>query len=245
MGPRPPDSQSVLEPMGRFIPHNRVRGAEADRGQSARMHIICLLVEVRGNDRGISVEFRGCCHELPWKSPGFHGKGHGSWHFHGKYHGCGHGTCRGSVRGKLRGTNHGNPRKSAAIATAISADVKPQQFPRPSAAIATAILRYAAITTEVRGNCHGNFRRRQTTEISTAIRGHPRPLPREPSDTRQSPRKSAAITTAISTDVKPQQFPRPSTIILRYKPIATEVHVNCHSNFHGIARPSAAIELPR
>ena len=47
----------------------------------------------------------------------------------------GHGTCRGSVSGKLRGTKHGNPRKSAAIATAISADVKPQQFPRPSAVV--------------------------------------------------------------------------------------------------------------
>ena len=109
-----------------------------------------ILGEVLGNDRGTSVDFRGCCHGLPWKSAGFHGKGHGSWRFHGKCHVCGHGTCRGSVRGKLRGTNHGNPRKSAAIATAISADVKPQQFPRPSAAI----LRYTAIATEVHGNCH-------------------------------------------------------------------------------------------
>ena len=90
---------------------------------------------------------------LPWtavgvatgKSAGFHGKGHGPWRFHG--------TCRGSFRGKLRGTNHGNPRKSAAIATGISADVKPQQFPRPSAAI----LRYTATATEVRGNRHSNF----------------------------------------------------------------------------------------
>ena len=87
----------------------------------------------------------------PWKSAGFHDKRHGSWHFHGEYHGCGtHGTCRGSFRGKLRRTNHGNPRKlpwqfpwvSAAIATAVFADVQPKQFPRPSAA--------------VRGNCHGN-----------------------------------------------------------------------------------------
>ena len=52
-----------------------------------------------------------------------------------KCYGCGHGTCRGSVRGKLRCTNDGNPRKSAEIATAVSADVKPQQFPRHSAAI--------------------------------------------------------------------------------------------------------------
>ena len=203
MGPRPPDSQSVLEPMGRFIPHNRVRGAEADRGQSARMHIICLLVEVRGNDRGISVEFRGCCHELPWKSPGFHGKGHGSWHFHGKYHGCGHGTCRGSVRGKLRGTKHGNPRKSAAIATAVSADVKPPQFPRPSAAI--------------RGHCHSN------PPIRGNYHGSPRQLPRQFPQTSNHrnfhghPRPSAAIATGT----------------FRYSAITTEVRGNHHGNFHG------------
>ena len=34
MGRRPPDNQSVLEPTGRFVPHDRVRGAEADRGKS-------------------------------------------------------------------------------------------------------------------------------------------------------------------------------------------------------------------
>ena len=172
-----------------------------------------FFVEIRGNDRGTSVDFRGCCHGLPWKSAGFHGKGHGSWRFHGQCHGCGHGTCRGFVRGKLRGTNHDNPWKSAAIATAISADVKPQQCPRPSAAI--------------RGHCHGN------------------PFPRQSSDTRQLPRKSEAIATAISADVKPQQFPLPSAAILRCTAIATEVHGNCHSNFHNIPRPSAAIELRR
>ena len=31
IGPHPPDSQSVLEPSGRFVPHNRIRGPEADR----------------------------------------------------------------------------------------------------------------------------------------------------------------------------------------------------------------------
>ena len=34
MRPRPPDGQSVLSPLAEFVPHNRVRGAEADRGQS-------------------------------------------------------------------------------------------------------------------------------------------------------------------------------------------------------------------
>ena len=131
-----------------------------------------FLVEVRGNNCGSSVDFRGCCQGLPWKSVGFHGKGqgswrfhskgHGSWRFHGKCYGCGHGTCRGSVRGKLCGTNHGNPRKSAAIATVISADVKPQQ------------------------NKHDR----------------PGELSRQSSDTRQLPRKSTAVTTAIYTAVR-------------------------------------------
>ena len=34
MRPRPPDRQSVLEPNGRFVAHNRVRGAEVDRVQA-------------------------------------------------------------------------------------------------------------------------------------------------------------------------------------------------------------------
>ena len=202
-----------------------------------------FLVEVRGKDRDTSVDLRRCCHGLPWKSAGFHGKGHGSWRFHGKCHGCGHGTCRGSVRGKLRGTNRGNPRKSAAIATAISADVKPQQFPRPSAAIRG----HCHGNPPIRGNYHGSPRQlpRQfpRTSIHSNFHGHPRPLPRQSSDTRQLPRKSAAIATAISADVRPQQFPRPSAAILRYTASATEVHGNCHSNFHGIPRPSAAIEF--
>ena len=152
-------------------------------------------MELHGNDRGTFVDFRGCCHGLPWKSA--HAKGHGSWRFHGKCHGCVHGTCRGSVRGKLRGTNHGNLRKSTAIATSISADVKPQKLPRPSAAIVTAILPHVATATEVCSNFHANFRGRQTTAISTAIRGN---LPiqgichRSPWQmTQQFPRHSAAI----------------------------------------------------
>ena len=44
------------------------------------------------------------------------------------------------------------PRPSAAIATAVSADVHSKQFPRPSTAIATAIRRYAATSSEVRGS---------------------------------------------------------------------------------------------
>ena len=117
---------------------------------------LIILAEVRGNDRGTSVNFRGCCRRVPWKLTDFHGKGHSSWHFHGKCYGCGHGTCCGSVRGTFRRTIHRKSRKfaasatttrssartSAAIATAVSADVQPQQFPRPSAA--------------VRGRCHSN-----------------------------------------------------------------------------------------
>ena len=39
MGPCPSDSQSVLEHTGRFVPHNHVRGAEADRGQSGGTYV--------------------------------------------------------------------------------------------------------------------------------------------------------------------------------------------------------------
>ena len=54
------------------------------------------------------------------------------------------------------------PRKLAAVATTISADVKPRQFSRPSAVI----LRYWAIATEVI----------IARAISTAFRGHRRQL---------------------------------------------------------------------
>ena len=183
------------------------------------------------------MDFRGCCHWLPWKSAGFHGKGHGSWCFHGKCHGCGHGTCRGSVRGKLRGINHGNPRKSAAIATAISAYVKQQQFPRPSAAIRS----HCHGSPPIRGNYHGSPRHwpRQFPRAPnhSNFHGHPRQLPRQSSDKRQLTQTSAAIATAISADVKPQQFSRPSaaivTALLRYVAIATEVRGNRHGNPRG------------
>ena len=195
-----------------------------------------FLVEARGNDHGTSVDSHGCCHGLPWKSAGFPGKGHDSWCFHRKCHGCGHGTCGGSVRGKLHGTNHGNPRKSSANATAISANVKPQRLPRPSAAIC--------------GHCHGNPpilgnyhrsprqlpRQFPRTSIHNNFHGHPRPLPRQSSDTRQLPRKSAVIATAISADVKPQHF------AIRGNP---PIHGNCHGSPRQFPRYSVAIEFPR
>ena len=160
-------------------------------------------MEVRANDRGTSVDFRGCCHGLPWKSASFHGKGHGSWCFHGNCHGCGHGTCRGSARGKLCGTNHGNPWKSAATATVISADVKPQQFSRPSAAI--------------RGHCHGN------PPIRRNYHGNPRQLP------RQFPRTS----NNSNFRGHPRPFAAIATEVLRYAAITTEVRGNRHGNPRG------------
>ena len=118
-----------------------------------------FLVEVRGNDPGTSLDFRGCCHGLPWKLAGFHGKSHGSWRFHGKCHGCCNGTGHGSVRCKLRGTSHANERKAAALTTAITADIKPQLYPRSSAAICC--------------HCHGN------PAIHGSHHGNPRQLPRQ------------------------------------------------------------------
>ena len=51
MGPRPPDSQSVLEPTGRFVPHNRVRGAEADRGHSGGTLLENTIIGLRSDTR--------------------------------------------------------------------------------------------------------------------------------------------------------------------------------------------------
>ena len=148
---------------------------------------------VRSNYRDTSVDFRGCYHGLPWKSAGFHGKGNGS-------RACtANSTLVATARAAVlsvansAGINHGNPRKYAAIAKAISADIKPQPF----------------ISTAIRGHCHGN------PPIHSNYHGRPRELPRQlprtsnhsnfhghprqSSDTRQLPRKFTAIATAIST----------------------------------------------
>ena len=51
MGPRPPDSQSVLEPTGRFVPHNRVQGAEADRVNRAAPLLENTIIGLRSDTR--------------------------------------------------------------------------------------------------------------------------------------------------------------------------------------------------
>ena len=160
-------SQSTTSPVIWGL--HTVRGS-IDHGRT----LFDFLVEVRGNDRGTSMDFRGCCHGLRWKFAGSTARAtsHGD------------STANVTVAATARAAV-----LSVAIATAISADAKPQQFPRPSATIATAILRHMAIATEIRGNCHGNFRGRQTTAISstihgnlrykaiaTEVRGHPRQL---------------------------------------------------------------------
>ena len=121
---------------------------------------------------------------------------------------------------------------------------------RHSTSIATAILprqvpwQYAAIATALHGYCHGNFHGRRSTAISTENRGIPRP--------------SAAIATEISalhgnchgnfqyTAIStanhgipwrlPPQFPRQLT---RY--FSRQTMTNCHGNFDGKPRHSAAI----
>ena len=128
--------------------HGGTQGAYVNHG----CILFDFLAEFRGNDRGTSADFSGwCCHGLPCKSAGLHGKCHGSWHFHGKCHGCDHRTCRVSVRGKLRRTNHSNPRKSAETAFAIS--------------------------TAIRGHCHSKAT--ITTEIRGYQRQLPRQFPRK------------------------------------------------------------------
>ena len=134
------------------------------------------------------MDFRRCCHRLPWMSAGFHGAtAHSTstanatvvatalaallsaansvvptmaMHVRDQCHGIG--NCRGSFHGYPRSLQRQSsdrrqsPRKSAAIATAVSSDV--EQFTRPSAAvelstaIATAIIRWAATPTEICGN---------------------------------------------------------------------------------------------
>ena len=134
----------------------------------------------------------------------------------------------------------GNPRVSTARATTHGA----------STANATVVATARAAVLSVARNPwyqHGNARKSAAIarQFPRTSNGHPRPLPRPSSDTRQLPRKSAAIAAAISADVKPQQFPRPSAVILRYKANAAEIHGNCHSILHGIPRPSMSIELAR
>ena len=74
----------------------------------------------------------------PWQTPSY--QPWQSSEVHGNCHGNFHGNRRPLPR--QRGNRHGIPRTSAAIATAVSADVQPQLFPRPSAA--------------ARGHCHRN-----------------------------------------------------------------------------------------
>ena len=167
------------------------------------------------------VDFRACSHRLPWNFAGFHGKCHGSWHFHSNCHGGGDGTCRGSFRRKLGRINKGNPRKSVAIAKAVSG-----KFAWPSAVIATAPRQSPRKSAEVRGNYHGSFRGHPTEAISTAIRCRPRPWPRQFPDTRRLLRKSGAIATARA----PVLCVANSVV----STMPTEVRGNGHGSFRGV-----------
>ena len=119
-------------------------------------HYLTFLAEPCGNDRGTFVDFRGCCHRLPWKFTGFHDNYQCSRYLHGKCHGRGHGTCRSYVRGKLGRTNHGNPWQTpsyqsrkptvvrgnchSACRSSVSGQIRQYQpCPRKSAIIATAV----------------------------------------------------------------------------------------------------------
>ena len=137
----------------------------------------------------------------------------------------------------------GNPRVSTARATAHGASTANATVVATARAAVLSVANFVVPTVATHGSPRQLPRQFPRTSNHSNFHGHPRPLPRQSSDTRQLPRKSAAIATAISADVRPQQFPRPSAAILRYTASATEVHGNCHSNFHGIPRPSAAIEF--
>ena len=51
MGLRPPDSQSVLEPIGRFVPHNRVRAQKQIGVNRAAPLLENTIIGLRSNTR--------------------------------------------------------------------------------------------------------------------------------------------------------------------------------------------------
>ena len=150
---------------------------------------------------------RFCPWQTPWYQPSQPTEVRGNCH--GNLRGRQTTAISTAVRGHLRPLPRQSsdtwqlPRKAAAITTAISADVKSQQFPRPSAAIRG----HCHGNPPIRGNYHGSPRQlpRQFPRTSnhSNFHGHSRQLSRQSSDARQLPRKSAAIPTAISADVKP------------------------------------------
>ena len=103
-------------------------------------------------------------------------------------------NCRGNVHGHPRslprqhGKHHGCPRKSAAIATAVSADVQPKQFTRP----------YVA----VRCQCHGNPSICGDYHGSTGVLPQhvPRFYPWQTPSYQPCPRESAANAMAVSAE---------------------------------------------
>ena len=135
-----------------------------------------FLAEARGIDRGTSVDYRGCCHGLPWKSAGSRQLPRVMalprqmprlWPRHV--------ATVLSVADSIVSTmaTHGNPRKlqwqfprpsaaivtatrqspwkSMAIATAVSADVQSKQFPRPSVRV------HCNGNRPIRGDFHGSL----------------------------------------------------------------------------------------
>ena len=135
----------------------------------------------------------------------------------------------------------GNPRVSTARATAHGASTAHATVVATARAAVLSVANSVVPTMATHGRPRQLPRQFPRTSNHSNFHGHPQQLSRHSSDTWQLPRKSAAIATAILADVKPQQFPRPPAVILRYAAIATDVHGNCHSNFHGIPQLSAAI----
>ena len=187
-----------------------------------------FLAEVSGNDRGTSVNLRGCYHGLPLKSPFLDGKFQGSWHFYGKSHGCGRGTCRGSIGGKLGLTNHGNQRKSASTAAGF-ADVQPRKVSRPSAAVRGHLSRKISDTrqkprksADVRGNCY-------STCVVPTVSTH---------ETPQKIRRKFPSVARKSAEVRGNSHSRFRGRLTAA--IATTIRIHCYGNlpirgnYHGI-----------
>ena len=108
------------------------------------------------------------------------------WQLPRQYPGNLHGHPRSLPR--HRGNHHGSPRKSAAITTAVSADIQRKQYPPPSVA--------------VRGHGHGNFPTRGDYYGSPGL--SPQHVPQfcawQTPSYQPCPRKFAAMATAVSAE---------------------------------------------
>ena len=193
--------------------HGTCRGSvrgnlrSTNHGNPRKYHGNCHGI-LHGN---LHVNCRGNPRQSTANPAAFHGKCHGNpptastRAIATELHGCCHGNFHRRQTTAISTPFRGIPRPSAAIATAIlqetaiataiSTDVNPLQFPRKPPAFRghpRQLPRQSSNTRQLPRQFHG----RQTTVISTAFRGHPRQLH------CRTPRQSVVVATANSTSIK-------------------------------------------